>query len=378
MTTMSRPLPAPRGDFVDVVYLWVDGNDPTWRQRRQVAAERLALGQRVNPLVNPLTIQPAASQATASAVPLPHGSAAFGNVEGRYRDNDELRHSLRALERFFPGHGHVYIVTDRQRPHWLADRPGLTVVDHHDIIPAPALPLFDSGNIESYIHRIPGLSERFFYLNDDTFFGRPVQLDDWFTDSGFFTTWSDEPEVAGLQFVRHDTALVNASRLSGAWLAQRVPGYIHRPSTFAHAPRPLRVSLLQALETDISPALFASVRATAFRAWQSPPLVSDFVLRWAIEAGIAQCRNYRSAHVSSGDDDAIDGLARLVDALGQLHFFCINDTTDDAPTDDPRLAAVRHTLARLFPEPSSFERAGLAAAARVPAAAPHQAEPACA
>ena len=368
---ISRPLPASRGDLVDVVYLWVDGNDPAWRQRRQAAAKRVA---------SLLVSTPPVTAPNTTHVEPPCGNgAAFGNVEGRYRDNDELRHSLRALERFFPDHGHVYIVTDRQRPHWLADRPGLTVVDHRDIIPAPALPLFDSGNIESYIHRIPGLSERFFYLNDDTFFGRPVQLNDWFTDSGFFTTWSDEPEVAGLQFVRDDTALVNASRLSGAWLAQRMPGYIHRPSTFAHAPRPLRVSLLQALETDISPALFASVRATAFRAWHSPPLVSDFVLRWAIEAGIAQCRSYRSAHVSSGDDDALGGLARLVDELGQLHFFCINDTTDDAHTDDPRLAGVRQTLARLFPEPSSFEQAGPAvAAARLPAEAPHQTEPACA
>ena len=103
------------------------------------------------------------------------------------------------------------------------------------------------------------------------------------------------------------------------------------------------------------------------------------MLRWAIEAGIAQCRSYRSAHVSSGDDDALGGLARLVDELGQLHFFCINDTTDDAHTDDPRLAGVRQTLARLFPEPSSFEQAAPAvAAARLPAEAPHQTEPACA
>ena len=355
--TKSRLLPATRGDLVDVVYLWVDGNDPAWRQRRQATAERLALRQRA----------------------MPRGGAAFGNVEGRYRDNDELRHSLRALERFFPDHGHVYIITDRQRPAWLADRPGLTVVDHRDIIPAPALPLFDSGNIESYIHRIPGLSERFFYLNDDTFFGRAVQLDDWFTDTGFFTTWSDEPEVPGLQFVPQDTALVNASRLSGAWLTHHVPGYTHRPNTFAHAPRPLRVSLLRALETDISPALFASVRATVFRAWQSPPLVSDFVLRWAVAVGTAQCRNYRSAHVASGDVAALGGLARLADELGQLDFFCINDTTDDAGADDPRLAVVRHTLAALFPEASSFERAGLTAApARTPAVARRQAEPALA
>ncbi|WP_367141858.1 Stealth CR1 domain-containing protein [Rhodoferax sp.] len=29
---------------VDVVYLWVDGNDPAWRQKRRQAEARLCLG----------------------------------------------------------------------------------------------------------------------------------------------------------------------------------------------------------------------------------------------------------------------------------------------------------------------------------------------
>lgn len=58
-------------------------------------------------------------------------------MEGRFRDNDELRFSLRAL------------------------------------------PTLDSGHIESYIHHIPNLSEHYFYFNDDVFFGAPVKLEDW-------------------------------------------------------------------------------------------------------------------------------------------------------------------------------------------------------
>jgi len=76
---------------IDIVYLWVDGNDPVWRAKRH----RAALGMD-------------AAQTEALAP--------FGNVEGRFRDNDELRYSLRALERFFPDHGHVYLVTDEQTP----------------------------------------------------------------------------------------------------------------------------------------------------------------------------------------------------------------------------------------------------------------------
>ena len=89
-------------DPIDIVYLWVDGNDTNWRSKRQSASDQLSAFS---------------SQALAR----------FGNVEGRFRDNDELRYSLRALDRFFPGHGHVYIVTDGQVPAWLqADHESLT------------------------------------------------------------------------------------------------------------------------------------------------------------------------------------------------------------------------------------------------------------
>ena len=79
---------------IDIVYLWVDGNDPAWRRKRRAAAAKLGLCQH---------------QAIGT----------HGNVEGRFRDNDELRYSLRALDRFFPAHGHIYLVTDAQTPAWL-------------------------------------------------------------------------------------------------------------------------------------------------------------------------------------------------------------------------------------------------------------------
>ena len=86
---------------VDIVYLWVDGSDAAWRSKRQQARHALNAEQR-------------------QQVPV------YGDVEGRFRDNDELRYSLRALERFFPQHGHIYIVTDGQVP--VPTGPGLGAV----------------------------------------------------------------------------------------------------------------------------------------------------------------------------------------------------------------------------------------------------------
>jgi hypothetical protein len=326
LTSAHRPLSA--AEPIDIVYLWVNGNDPVWRAKRQQAAATLHDHTRM---------------------------AAYANVEGRFRDNDELRYSLRALERFFPGHGHIYLVTDAQTPAWLACVPGISVVDHRDLIPASALPTFDSGHIESYIHRIPGLSERYFYLNDDVFFGAPVVLDDWFWPGGVCVAWSDEPPVSDEPLRPDATALDNACRRSNQWLrAHPVPGYQPIFRTFAHAPRPMCKSLLATLE-QVAPDLFARVRSTVFRAWDKPAIVSDFVLRWALAHGHAQLRDYAHQYVSTSDADTTNGLAQLVARNGELAFFCINDTTDDALPHDPRLARVRHALQQMFPTPSRFE-----------------------
>jgi hypothetical protein len=332
-------LSAPADARIDIVYLWVDGNDPAWRARRHKAARQHG------------AIDPGAM-------------ALYGNVEGRFRDNDELRYSLRALERHFPDHGHVYVVTDGQTPPWLRPASGLTLVDHRELIPASQLPTFDSAHIESYVHRIPGLSERFFYFNDDVFFGAPVKIDDWFWPCGVYATWSDDPLVEGIALRSDENALENASRLSAQWLSG-LPGYRHTPRTFAHSPRPLLKSLLQAAEAE-APELFERVRSTTFRTWASPTLVSDFVLRRALAHGQLRMRECAHLHVTTGCDDQAQQLDALVDAAGTLDFFCINDTTDDAHGHDPRLAKVRAVLQRLFPLASRFEKEPTHAATHAP------------
>jgi len=324
-----------KNTHVDIVYLWVDGNDPKWRKKRQRAAQSLK-----------------------STTDL----ALFSNVEGRFRDNEELRFSLRALEKFFPSHGHIYIVTDSQTPSWLAQSNEISIIDHRDLIPTDLLPTFDSGNIESYIHRIENLSERYFYLNDDVFFGAPVDLKNWFWNDGVYVAWSDESEVSDEPLRMDATSLENACRLSNIWLSQLADqtqsNYSHIFRTFAHAPRPMIRSVMYMLEKELAD-IFETVRTTTFRTWDKPTIVADFVLRWKLEHGLAKMRDYAHLYISTGEKDYSVQLTHLSRHIGRVDFFCINDTTDNAPANDPRLKAARQTLEQLFPIPSNFEFASL-------------------
>jgi hypothetical protein len=129
---------------VDIVYTWVDGSD------ENIYAEL-------------------------------HGNS-IGKANDKYRFeiNDELKYSLRSLEKFFPRFRKVFIVAaDGQYPSFLvADHPQLKVVKHSEIIPAPYLPTFNSLVIESFLHKIPDLSERYIYFNDDIILNKKMDFFD--------------------------------------------------------------------------------------------------------------------------------------------------------------------------------------------------------
>ncbi|XP_067143538.1 N-acetylglucosamine-1-phosphotransferase subunits alpha/beta isoform X2 [Centruroides vittatus] len=101
----------------------------------------------------------------------------------RFADNEELRYSLRSLEKHAPWIHHVYIVTNGQIPHWLnLDNPRISIITHEEIFPNKShLPTFSSPAIETHLHRIPGLSKKFLYLNDDVMFGKDVWPEDFYT-----------------------------------------------------------------------------------------------------------------------------------------------------------------------------------------------------
>ena len=138
---------------IDMVYLWCDGNEPAFKARREFYGGKKA-AKKDN----------------------------VGCGDGRYHSNDELRFSLRSVEKFASFVNHVYIVTDRQVPDWLnTNYEKVSIVDHSEIIPKELIPVFNAGAIERHIPYIPNLSEKFLYSNDDMFFGRKVSPEDFFS-----------------------------------------------------------------------------------------------------------------------------------------------------------------------------------------------------
>ena len=313
---------------VDIVYLWVDSNDKHWQKKRRKSFEDFLKSNKDD-------------------------IALYANTDGRFRDNGELIFNLRCLEKFFPDHGQIYIVTDEQRPDWLAQNKRVTVIDHKSIIPKKINPIFASAHIESYIHHIPNLSEKFFYLNDDIFFGMPVDKNFWF-DKELKYFYGNEPHDEYHELQSMLLSPINSSIQSKLWLKKEYKNYKHRNIALAHAPRPYKKSLLLEIEKEAMD-LFNKVRSTNFRSWKTPAVLVDFVPRWLEHHGYAKIMQTDCLYIESGSNEIKIELELLRQKFGKIPFFCINDTCDDANVLDKRLQLVREEMDRLLPNKSSFE-----------------------
>lgn len=112
----------------------------------------------------------------------------YRRVNSRYRSADELKYSIRSVEKYMPWfNGTIYIVTCHQKPKWLdLQNPRVTIIDHKDIIPEHIYPTFDSNTIELFLDRIPGITERFIYFNDDVFLNNYIHPCFFFTRETFY------------------------------------------------------------------------------------------------------------------------------------------------------------------------------------------------
>ena len=294
-------------DPIDAVYTWVDGSRADYLE---VVNRHAAIPRDVNP--------------------------------ERFRDALEmLRFSLRSLEMHAPWIRNVYLVTCRpQVPDWVRrDHPRLRIVHHDQIIPDDGtLPTFNSNVIETFLHRLPGVSERMLYLNDDYLFGAPVSRDDFFAPDGrlrvfgtlvgeHFRSRIVEHQILSFGLVEHGPILIDRQE----WAAAMEAAPEIRESRTHRFRRP----------DDIRPErLYRWHLLTHARDRSVPEPFWTYLPKSAfhkIEAGVARQRR---------------ALAKI--DRRRPKFICLNDDLGDQP-DREVIAEVRSFLLKLFPRPSSYE-----------------------
>lgn len=135
---------------IDIVILWVDGEDPSWIDKKTFWQKKYGI---------------------------------LDESPERYRNWENLQYLFRGIEKFAPWVNHVFLVTDNQKPEWLDENyDKVTIINHTEIIDEKYLPTYNSNAIELNLHKIDKLSEEFIYFNDDFFLIDKTEAEDFFVN----------------------------------------------------------------------------------------------------------------------------------------------------------------------------------------------------
>ena len=294
---MAAPSVAQCAFPVDVVYTWVDGDDPVWDAARRA---------RLEGVVGTAQTRESSGQA-------------------RFVARDELRYSMRSIHLFAPWVRRIHLVTAGQVPDWLdTSHPLVNLVDHRDILPADALPTFNSHAIETSLHCIDGLAEHFLYFNDDFFLGRPVHPEAFFSPGGLNACFFSQTTI-GLT----DTPDA-APYLKAAWnnrnLLYDVFGQV-TTNNLAHAPYPHRVSVLEEIRNRFAAEVEATARSP-FRSDTDVSMLSSLAQHYGLMTGSSYVGSADLAFVNLANNDVDRQLVQVL--ARDQDFICLGDHHDHA------------------------------------------------
>ena len=287
----------------------------------------------------------------------------FDSDPSRTRDNlDLLRFNLRALALHANWINKIYLFTCRpQVPDWLrSHHPGLVIVHHDEVIPAPLLPTFNSFAIISHLHLIPGLSERFLYLEDDMLLLQDVSPADFLAPDGrplVFETGKPTPRYATIRNPGSERpwnlALAESNRLLDDTFGPARRGYVN------HVPLFIVKAEWQAMTERFAPA-FAATRTSRFRA--AGNVAPEYLYpQLMLGGGKALRANPAQRKASCGYVPLEDLWPVTALALWRLRrrwpkWATLNDNFGARPSRIST-ALARRFLEQAAPQPSPFERA---------------------
>jgi hypothetical protein len=144
-------------DTIDIVVPYVDSSDPQWQELYNTYNKK--------------------------------ETREDSNGKQRFRGNELFKYWFRSVEQYTPWINNVFLIVQSisQVPDWILKTDKIKIITHDMFIPNEFLPVFNSQAIEMFIHRIPGLSERFLYSNDDMYFIGPLKPEDFFQGEGVRT-----------------------------------------------------------------------------------------------------------------------------------------------------------------------------------------------
>lgn len=314
---------------VDIIILFVDMNDKEWRVLYNDTIKK-------------------------TGIPNKHI-----NNDQRFRDYGSLKVVLRSIDLYAPWVNNVFLVvqSESQVPDWV-NRKTVKIVLHNDFIPKEYLPAFNCNTIETHLHFIPGLSEKFIYFNDDMLINSAVKPEDFFINNKCVHYISKLPSNRNL---KNDVVkFYQKLRFSNVTELYKI-GYNYLDSVFfnSHGPTPMLKSLCE----DIYKQINITKHITTFR--DSKNLTQElFTIYALIKRRLITPINSRNTNFTvNGDSNGQYTFTNHNDCKFILFSdtyktFCINDVfnNDLLHSNDFLYGEIEKMLLKRFPNKSKYEK----------------------
>lgn len=315
-------------ETIDLVYTWVDGSDPAWAEKKD-----RVLGP---------------------------GSAAAVTVDAlspsRFHNRDELMFSLRSALTYVRGLRKIFIVTDQQTPaFWVKDTERVVLVDHREIFKVPSnLPTFNSHAIESQLHNIPGLGEKYLYLNDDFLFGRAVTPFLFFDEYGRSRCFYSKSVTIPDGPVHNEDRGVDVAAKNAREIVRRLFG-VPPSRKFKHTPVPIIKDVVVEMENAL-PDVFAETASKRLRSSSDVCISGSLYYHYASVKGRAAEGQIRYDYININNDQFARKVSRILaeSDVQRLDTFCVNDVDHGSGKVDNE-TQFASAMRALFPFPCEVE-----------------------
>lgn len=300
---------------IDLVVLYVDSTDKHWQE----------LYTRYAPLSND-------SQITGKQ---------------RFRRNPHFKYWFRGVENYVSWIKTIYLVVQShsQVPDWI-DTNKVKVVLHEDFMPKECLPVFNSQAIEMFLWNISGLSEKFLYSNDDTYFVGDLKPEDFFENGKVKTSFHKASLGDMTNVPLWKQSILNSGILANNEEQQdlmKQGSYI----TPSHTIRPYLKSMMLELFTQKQQEILSSI--SKFRAENNFTVyMYDFYLKYK---RLTIKKNYSAVYHSS--KASVGLIANTLINPDVYKIVCINDTSEEENLEKEEKLTKQFKIC--FPNKSKYE-----------------------
>lgn len=268
------------------------------------------------------------------------------NGKIRFRKNDLFKYWFRSVETYTPWINNIFLLVQNinQVPNWISHLPNINIITHEMFIPTEYLPVFNSQAIEMFLHKIPGLSEKFIYANDDTYFIGPLNPENFFIGNSIKVDFKELPLGDSVPIWK--SSIMNSGLLVNQDETETLKNN-GRYITPMHVARPYLKSKLEEVHKLYGPEIASSI--SKFREAQNYTVyIYDFYMK---KMGLTLTQDYEYKHFSNKSPVGLIG--NFMDNPSTNKSICINDSLEiENPQWDKR---VLELFDNKFPKKSRYE-----------------------